>query len=86
MVLTGPLQAELLRCGVWLHVFVGEENVTKRCYYANDCPGSMRADLYRLDADGNPYVDPLTGELATEHVFSGVVIREDEPLRWRPES
>jgi hypothetical protein len=42
--------------GVHLHVFVGREDVSRRCRFFDDTPGREVAELYRVDATGRKHL------------------------------
>jgi hypothetical protein len=60
--------------GVDLRVFVGGEDVTDRCRYANDAPGEMVA-VCMVRGDGGLLVDPNTHGPSFQVFDSGIEIR-----------
>ena len=80
----GPLtidrHLEAKRLGVYLHVFHRGIDVTRRCRFADDTPGHNEAQLLRLNAEGRPFVDPVTGGAAIDVWHGDVEIREGEPF------
>lgn len=69
---------ELQRQGVHLHVYYQNEDVTRRCSFADDT-GAGRARLFKLNEQGEPYIEPGKNVVATEWV-EGVEIREGTPF------
>jgi len=63
--------------GIHLHVYHEGQDVTRRCFFADDTDG--RAGLYLLNADGRRYIDRTQGRAAQEWV-TGIELRLGAPL------
>lgn len=74
--LTVDKHRALMMSGLHLRVFVRGEDVTDRCYFADDTPGAEIARLFALNADGRKYV--VDDEVATECVQGDVVIKPQQ--------
>lgn len=48
---------EIARQGVDLRVLFNGEDVTDRCQFADDTPGQQHAILFKLNAQGQKYVE-----------------------------
>lgn len=75
----GPLTVERHRAirnryGVFLRVFVRGVDVTDRCRFADDTPGSQCAELYKVNVDGRKYLED--NKVAVEIVYEDIEIRE----------
>ena len=70
--------AELKAEGKYLAIFVNGEDVTHRCRFFDDRPGSKVAELFKHNQHDRPYIDMETGEAATEtvHDFDIVVLSD----------
>jgi hypothetical protein len=65
--------------GTFLHVYHRGQDVTRRCYFADDT-GDGVAKLFLHNEHGRPYLDPVTREPAKETVY-GVTLVAGEPFR-----
>lgn len=65
--------------GIHLHVWHRGEDITHRCFFADDSDGVGRAGLYKLNADGRRYLDRAHGRAAREWV-TGIELRDGPPF------
>jgi hypothetical protein len=66
--------AAMLARGVHVRVFVGADDVTDRCFGADDTPGQQIAMLFKLNAEGRKYT--VDGDVATETIQGPMVRME----------
>jgi hypothetical protein len=65
--------------GAFLHVLYRGQDVTSRCYFADDT-GDGVAKLF-LHRDGRPYLDPATRNAAKETVYGVTLVAGAPPDR-----
>lgn len=77
--IVGPMSLERERAlrsrGIKVSVLVDGRDVSNRCQFADDTPGHQVARLLKHNAEGKPYFDHQTREVARETVTKGIEIR-----------
>lgn len=74
----GPMTIErysaLLAGGLRVRVLANGEDVTGRCFYADDTPGAELVRVFQHNEHGRAFVDPSTGAAAVAE-FRGAAVR-----------